>query len=52
MPFKTLKVGDRNRAAGVYSAEQGPNVVKNVLSGDGLLRILEGSDPGTIIKIR
>ena len=52
MPFKTLKVGDRNRAAGVYSAEQGPNVVKNVLSGDGLLRILEGSDPGTVIKIQ
>ena len=52
MPFKTLKVGDRSRAAGVYSAEQGPNVVKNVLSGDGLLRILEGSDPGTVIKIR
>ena len=52
MPFKTLKVGDRSRASGVYSAAQGPNAVKRVLGGDGELRILEGSDPGIVIKIR
>ena len=50
--FKTLKVGDRNRAAGVYSTAQGPNAVKNVLDGDGELRILEGNALGIIIKIR
>jgi hypothetical protein len=50
--FKTLKVGDRNRAAGVYSATQGPRTVKAVLDGDGELRILEGCDPGIVIKIR
>ena len=50
--FKTLKVGDRNRVAGVYSATQGPHAVKAVLDGDGELRILEGCDPGIVIKIR
>ena len=50
--FKTLKVGDRSRAAGVYSATQGSNAVKRVLDGDGELKILEGSDPGVVIKIR
>ena len=49
---KTLKVGTQGRAAGVYSATQGPNVVKRVLDGDGELKILEGSDPGIVIKIR
>ena len=49
--FKTLTVR-RPRAAGVYSASQGPNAVKHVLSGGGSLRILEGSDPGIVIKIR
>ena len=49
--FKTLTIG-RPRAAGVYSAAQGPNAVKRVLGGGGSLRILEGSDPGTFISIR
>jgi len=49
--FKTLTVG-RERGAGVYSAAQGPNAVKRVLDGDGSLRILEGSNPGTVITIR
>ena len=52
MPFKTLKVGNRGRAAGTYSAEQGPKAVKNVLAGTGTIQILEGSDPGIVIKIR
>ena len=52
MTFKTLKVGTHGRAAGVYSATQGPAAVKRVLAGDGELRILEGSDPGIVIKIR
>ncbi len=52
LPFKTLKVADRNRGAGVYSAVQGPKSVRNVLEGDGELLILEGSDPGVIISIR
>ena len=52
MPFKTLKVADRNRAAGMYSVAQGPNSVRNVLEGDGELLILEGSVPGIIISIR
>ena len=52
MPFKTLKVADRNRAAGMYSVAQGPNSVRNVLEGDGELLILEGSDPGIVISIR
>jgi hypothetical protein len=50
--FKTLKVGSLGRAAGVYSSAQGPNAVKRVLDGDGSLRILEGSNPGIVIKIR
>ena len=50
--FKTLKVGTQGRAAGVYSATQGPNVVKSVLEGNGAIQILEGSDPGIVIKIR
>ena len=50
--FKTLKVGDRNRAAGVYSTTIGSNVVKSVVDGDGELKILEGSDPGIVIVIR
>ena len=50
--FKTLKVGTQGRAAGVYSATQGPNVVKSVLEGSGAIQILEGSDPGIVIKIR
>ena len=49
--FKTLKVGDRNRAAGIYSTSQGPTAVKNVLDGDGELRILEGNDPGFVIMV-
>ena len=49
--FKTLKVGNLGRAAGIYSATQGSNAVKRVLDGDGELRILEGSDPGTVITI-
>ena len=52
MTFKTLKLGDRGRAAGVYSASQGPNAVKRVLGGVGTIQILEGSDPGIVIKIR
>ena len=52
LPFKTLKVADRNRAAGMYSVAQGPNSVRNVLEGDGELLILEGSVPGIIISIR
>ena len=52
MPFKTLKVADRNRSAGVYSAEVGPNSVRDVLAGDGELLILEGSEPGIVISIR
>ena len=50
--FKTLKVGTQGRAAGVYSATQGPNVVKSVLEGSGAIQILEGSDLGIVIKIR
>ena len=50
--FKTLKVGNLGRAAGVYSATQGSNAVKRVLDGGGDLKILEGSDPGVVIKIR
>ena len=49
--FKTLKVGDHSRAAGVYSAAQGPTAVRKVLDGDGELKILEGSDPGIVIMI-
>ena len=46
-----MKVGDRNRAAGIYSTSQGPTAVKNVLDGDGELRILEGNDPGFVIMV-
>ena len=52
MPFKTLKVGTHGRASGVYSAMQGSDAVKRVLAGTGTIQILEGSDPGTVIKIR
>jgi hypothetical protein len=52
MPFKTLKVNDRDRAAGIYSASQGPAAVKSVLVGDGALQILEGQEAGTLISIR
>ena len=48
----TLKIGDRGRDAGVYSATQGPAAVSRVLTGDGELLILEGTEPGTIIYIR
>ena len=50
--FKTLKVGEISRGAGVYSATDGATIVKKHLSGTGSLRILEGSDPGIIIRIR
>ena len=50
--FKTLKVSDIERGAGVYSATQGPAAVQNALDGDGLLRILEGNGPGALIIIR
>ena len=52
MPFKTLKVGSHGRAAGVYSATQGPAAVRNVLHGNGKLLILEGSAPGSVLSIR
>ena len=50
--FKTLQIGGRERGAGVYSAANGPKVVRDVLGGEGALRILEGHDPGTILIIR
>ena len=52
MPFKSLSVGGKERAAGVYSATQGRASVQALLTGEGELLILEGSDPGTIISIR
>ena len=52
MPFKTLTIGSRGRGAGVYSATQGPAIVKSILDGDGELLILEGTEPGTIISLR
>ena len=52
MPFKTLKVGNLGRAAGVYSATTGRGSVRAILGGGGELLILEGSDPGTLIRIR
>ena len=52
MTFKTLKVGNLGRAAGIYSATQGKATVKNVLNGTGAIQILEGSYPGIVIKIR
>jgi hypothetical protein len=52
LTFKTLTVNGRERGAGVYSATQGPGAVKDILSGDGELLILEGNEPGTIITIR
>ena len=50
--FKTLKIGGLQRGANVYSSAQGPKIVKNRLSGNGALRILEGNDPGLVIIIR
>ena len=50
--FRTLRVGDRSRGAGVYSAAQGPGLVRKALGGEGTLRILEGSDPGFAITVR
>jgi len=52
MPFKTLTIGGRGRGAGVYSATQGPSTVRNTLTGDGELLILEGTEPGTILTFR
>jgi hypothetical protein len=52
MPFKSLAVGEKERAAGVYSATQGRMSVQALLAGEGELLILEGSDPGTVISIR
>ena len=52
MPFKSLAVGEKERAAGVYSATQGRTSVQMLLAGEGELLILEGSDPGTVISIR
>jgi len=50
--FKTLQVGDRERGAGVYSAANGPKAVRNVLGGEGVLQVLEGNEPGTVLLIR
>ena len=52
MPFKSLAVGGKERAAGVYSATQGRMSVRSLLAGDGELLILEGTDPATVISIR
>ena len=52
MPFKTLSISGRGRGTGVYSAEQGPESVRNVLAGDGELLILEGTEPGIVITFR
>jgi len=50
--FKTLTVGGLERGAGVYSVTKGPPAVKNVLSGTGALRIMEGVGLGSVIVIR
>ena len=50
--FKTLNVGGRERGAGTYSAANGPKAVRNVLGGEGVLQILEGNEPGTVLLIR
>ena len=50
--FKTLTVGGRECGAGIYSATQGRMSVRPLLGGDGALLILEGTDPGTVIRIR
>ena len=49
--FKTLKIGEQERGAGVYSATKGATVVSSRLAGDGELRILEGFGPGSMVIV-
>ncbi len=50
--FKTLKVGNVKRVAGVYSTSVGATSVRSVLSGEGEIEILEGTGPGTVLQLR
>jgi hypothetical protein len=49
---KSLKVGAKGRAAGLYSATQGPAAVRERLDGDGELLVLNSTAPGTVIMFR
>ena len=52
MPVKTLKVGDRERLPGVYSATTGSQIVRRVLAGAGELLVREGEPTGWTIIFR
>ena len=52
MPVRTLKVGSSGRSKGVYSAVEGPNVVRAALDGTGELLVLVNSNSGTSIVLK